>query len=129
MSTPDERAAVVAALRNVAALLESDEMIPVPSGQGLTFWAGRIPGDPMANAVRIAAALAPAGSWSARQKHYGDRDFLELFGQIAPGWRVDIEIPLADAGTEAGRKTVSVWEPKPEITALLSQPADMGDPS
>lgn len=127
MSAPDsDRAAVIAHLRAVADLMENDETIPVPSNQDITFWAGRAPGDPTANAVRIAFALAPAGGWKAEERHYGDSGFLELTAQIAPGWKVSIEVPIADAATEAGQKTVTIWEPKPEIAALLAPEPERG---
>lgn len=120
MSAAEDRAAFVAALRAIADLVESDESVERPTGVTVHFWA-RGEGDNAAQAAKIATTLPPA-SWKGAVHHWGTTDYLEMKAQYSPGLDVSIAAPVAAVATEAGTKTVTVWEPRPEIAALLSEP-------
>jgi hypothetical protein len=101
----------------VADLLDGDQTIPVPRADSWIFWLRE------AGAVERAARIMEAfpAQWAAEQKTWGGGDYLEIRGEIL-GWRIDIEVPMEQAGTATGTRTITEYEPAPALAALLHQP-------
>ncbi len=120
MTTPPERrTAAIAILRAVADLIETHEDVPLP-GSTINFY---LHGERAAATMAAIASALPC-QWHASLSRSGEYEWLNLCsdpqgGSVLGGARVEISANAADTCVEAGAKTVTVWQPREAITALL----------
>ena len=128
MSAPEDRTRIIALLRALADLLENDESLPVPHGYLTVF--------PHSTAA-TAAFLSLPTPWRGEAPAPGG-DFYSFTGDIGSythdGIRISMRARPGDVAIEGPAEPVPVmvtmWEPLPEIAALLeSTEGEAGEPS
>jgi hypothetical protein len=114
----EDRHQVAAVLRAVADLTEAGEDTPL-SRADISY---HVHGDDAAATVTAIASALPC-EWHASISRSGSHEWLDLQsdlgGHLACGVRVSISADAAGTCTQAGTRTVTVWEPQPAIAALL----------
>jgi hypothetical protein len=121
---PDERRArLVAILRAVADLTEARPDLPAPRGSLSFFVASKHPDVPAALRDIVTAIPGPWKSAISRSSS-GEYEWLDFDLSPASGIDVKVSASAKDACTESGTRTVTTWEPLPEIAALADGKAE-----
>lgn len=109
------RARAVAVLRAVADLIEARPDLPALKGS-LTFYVHSKYPDVPAGLRDIVAAIP--GQWNTATHDSGDYSWLDFDLVSGCGLDVKVSARTEDACIPSGTRTVTTWEPLPEIAAL-----------
>ena len=120
--TPGERTECASILRAVADLVEAGEVTGSLDAD-VRFWAQNAP-DPL-SAVRTIAQALPL-RWSGASSTSGGVGWYDLTASTEGagslhGIKVQIYARAEAVATEAGTRTITEWQPRPEVAALLGQ--------
>lgn len=113
MEGTSTRERIIALLRSLADLLESNQQVPNP-GVDASFFPGTAE---QTQAIMTALDLP----WKASRQEQRDQNFDGNAGSSINGFGVTIFAKADDVGAQTGVREIPVWQLRPEIAALLAE--------